>query len=268
MHRHQREPDQTPERVRVSERFDVVITLCDRVREVCPDFPSPPELVHWSMPDPAREARPIAPRTQRSNAQRLSSRHAFASCSRYSLIHRLPRRGGHRMWTAEIVNVRYMVDDVDQAIAFYTKVFGLELISSAAPAFADVKRGNLRLLLAGPTSSAGRPMPDGVPTRRPLNWRAPASRPSAVRCGRRRSLPLTTGGRSPQATRERPRTPHGTDSIDRSLVARNVAPVWSTEARGSWPSTRHIAARRHPCCVSGRWCALGSSNLVGWRRYW
>lgn len=37
----------------VSERFDVVITLCDRVREVCPEFPSHPELVHWSVPDPA-----------------------------------------------------------------------------------------------------------------------------------------------------------------------------------------------------------------------
>ena len=40
----------------VAQRFDMVITLCDRVREVCPDFPSHPELVHWSMPDPAREA--------------------------------------------------------------------------------------------------------------------------------------------------------------------------------------------------------------------
>src|SRR5207237_9260925 len=48
------------------------------------------------------------------------------------------------------------------AIGFYTKVLGFELVSSAAPAFADVKRGNLRLLLAGPTSSAGRPMPDGT----------------------------------------------------------------------------------------------------------
>ena len=62
----------------------------------------------------------------------------------------------------ETVNVRYMVDDVDEAIAFYTKVLGFEPITSAAPAFADVKRGNLRLLLAGPKSSAGRPMPDGA----------------------------------------------------------------------------------------------------------
>jgi protein-tyrosine-phosphatase len=37
------------------QRFDAVITLCDRVREVCPDFPSLPRLVHWSIPDPARE---------------------------------------------------------------------------------------------------------------------------------------------------------------------------------------------------------------------
>jgi catechol 2,3-dioxygenase-like lactoylglutathione lyase family enzyme len=55
-----------------------------------------------------------------------------------------------------------MVDDVDDAIAFYTKLLDFELLTSASPAFADVKRGNLRLLLAGPTSSAGRPMPDGV----------------------------------------------------------------------------------------------------------
>ena len=62
----------------------------------------------------------------------------------------------------ETVNVRYMVDDVDEAIAFYTELLGFDLLSSASPAFADVRRGNLRLLLAGPTSSAGRPMPDGT----------------------------------------------------------------------------------------------------------
>ena len=62
----------------------------------------------------------------------------------------------------ETVNVRYMVDDVDESIAFYTGQLGFEVLTSASPAFADVKRGNLRLLLSGPKSSAGRPMPDGA----------------------------------------------------------------------------------------------------------
>lgn len=66
------------------------------------------------------------------------------------------------MKPSEMVNVRYMVDDVDAAIAFYTKFFAFEVLTSFPPAFADVKRGNLRLLLSGPTSSAGRPMPDGA----------------------------------------------------------------------------------------------------------
>ena len=69
----------------------------------------------------------------------------------------------------ELVNVRYMVDDVEDAVAFYTTHFGFTVRSSAAPAFADVVRGNLRLLLSGPTSSAGRPMPDGR-TPEPGGW--------------------------------------------------------------------------------------------------
>jgi catechol 2,3-dioxygenase-like lactoylglutathione lyase family enzyme len=63
---------------------------------------------------------------------------------------------------SEMVNVRYMVDDVDAAIEYYTKHLGFEVRTSVAPAFADIIRGNLRLLLSGPTSSAGRPMPDGA----------------------------------------------------------------------------------------------------------
>jgi catechol 2,3-dioxygenase-like lactoylglutathione lyase family enzyme len=59
------------------------------------------------------------------------------------------------------VNVRYMVNDVEAAVAFYTTYLGFTLISKTAPAFADVARGDLRLLLSGPSSSAGRPMPDG-----------------------------------------------------------------------------------------------------------
>jgi catechol 2,3-dioxygenase-like lactoylglutathione lyase family enzyme len=61
----------------------------------------------------------------------------------------------------DTVSVRYMVDDVHAAIDFYTTHFGFTVRSAAMPAFADVTRGNLRLLLSGPASSAGRPMPDG-----------------------------------------------------------------------------------------------------------
>ena len=65
------------------------------------------------------------------------------------------------MSSEELVSVRYMVDDVDRAIDFYTRHFGFELGLNASPAFAEVIRGRLRLLLAGPKSSAARPMPDG-----------------------------------------------------------------------------------------------------------
>ena len=63
---------------------------------------------------------------------------------------------------ANLVNVRYLVDDVEASVDFYTKHLGFTLRMSAAPAFADVVRGQLRLLLSGPKSSAGRPMPDGA----------------------------------------------------------------------------------------------------------
>ena len=61
----------------------------------------------------------------------------------------------------DTVNVRYMVDDVPAAVHFYTTHLGFTVLTNFGPAFADVKRGNLRLLLSGHTSSAGRPMPDG-----------------------------------------------------------------------------------------------------------
>lgn len=64
----------------VSQRFDTVITLCDRVREVCPEFPSSPELVHWSVPDPAiegstnRASYPVFERTAAELETRISFR--------------------------------------------------------------------------------------------------------------------------------------------------------------------------------------------------
>jgi len=60
----------------------------------------------------------------------------------------------------DMVSVRYMVDDVGEAVAFYTKYLGFDVLNQFPP-FADVARGRLRLLLSGPASSAGRAMPDG-----------------------------------------------------------------------------------------------------------
>lgn len=71
--------------------------------------------------------------------------------------------------SSETVNVRYMVSDVETAVAWYTEHLGFSVLSSYAPAFADVRRGALRLLLSGPKSSAGRPMPDGE-TPGPGGW--------------------------------------------------------------------------------------------------
>jgi catechol 2,3-dioxygenase-like lactoylglutathione lyase family enzyme len=67
------------------------------------------------------------------------------------------------------VHVRYMVDDVPSAVDFYTTHLGFTLHATMPPAFADVRRGHLRLLLSGSTSSAGRPMPDGR-TPEPGGW--------------------------------------------------------------------------------------------------
>ena len=62
----------------------------------------------------------------------------------------------------QMVHVRYMVDDVQASIDFYTEHLGFEVRTNYAPAFADVIRGNLRLLLSGPASSAGRALLDGT----------------------------------------------------------------------------------------------------------
>ena len=59
------------------------------------------------------------------------------------------------------VSVRYMIDDVPAAIAFYTTHLGFTLEQDASPAFASVSRDGVRLLLSGKASSGRRAMPDG-----------------------------------------------------------------------------------------------------------
>ncbi len=61
-----------------------------------------------------------------------------------------------------VVTVRYMIDDVDAAVAFYTKHFGFTVDVDYAPTFASVSRGNLRLLLSGEKTSGRKAMPDGT----------------------------------------------------------------------------------------------------------
>ena len=61
----------------------------------------------------------------------------------------------------DTVIVRYLVSEVEPARDFYVKFFGFNEYGPQSPAFAAVQRGNLRLLLSGPMSSAARPMPDG-----------------------------------------------------------------------------------------------------------
>jgi catechol 2,3-dioxygenase-like lactoylglutathione lyase family enzyme len=69
----------------------------------------------------------------------------------------------------DLVSVRYIVPDVERAIDFYTTHLGFTVRMSALPAFADVVRGRLRLLLSGPASSGGRTLPDGR-TPEPGGW--------------------------------------------------------------------------------------------------
>jgi glyoxylase I family protein len=60
-----------------------------------------------------------------------------------------------------VATIRYLVTDVERSIAFYTNALGFKLEQSMAPAFARVSKNDLTLWLAGPQSSAARPMPDG-----------------------------------------------------------------------------------------------------------
>ena len=95
-----------------------------------------------------------------------------------------------------IVNVRYLVHDVAECVDFYTHHFGFT-VGISSPAFADVTRGNLRLLLSGPMSSAGQAMGDGdqpaeavaVPQQRPQPRQQTEDDPGALHAGQYPPVP-------------------------------------------------------------------------------
>ena len=138
-------------------RFDRVITLCDKVREICPEFPGAPIAAHWSIADPASAGDTTRRRIRRSNWSPRRSTTAWRCCWPTS---ESDNWKGPTMADEDIVSVRYLVDDVVACVDFYTRHFGFT-VGISTPIFSDVIRGNLRLLLSGPQSSAGQAMTDG-----------------------------------------------------------------------------------------------------------
>jgi len=120
------------------------------------------------------------------------------------------------------VNVRYMVDDVDEAVAFYTNHLGFTLLSSAAPAFADVARGDLRLLLSGPASSAGRPMPDGT---KPVPAAGTASSSSSTTSSPRSTGYAVRGCDSATTSSPGPADPRSSSTIPRGTRSSCSSPL-------------------------------------------
>lgn len=86
----------------------------------------------------------------------------------------------------QLANVRYLVDNVAAAVEFYTAYLGFTVRSDAAPAFADVRRGPLRLLLSGPTSSGARATPAdaAAPVATGFTSSPMTSTPTSTACGR------------------------------------------------------------------------------------
>src|SRR5215471_10041122 len=99
----------------------------------------------------------------------------------------------------DMVNVRYMVDDVQAAIDFYTRHLGFALRFSAAPAFADITRGSLRLLLAGPQSPTGASPGQAAGTASTSS--SPTSRPRLPGCAPRACASATTSSPALAASR-------------------------------------------------------------------
>ena len=142
----------------VTQPFDTVVTLCDRVRKVSAEFRSRPERVHWSVPDPALEGRTDRASYPAFERTAWSRDRASGSGSICSLT---IQRGEPHMQNDEIVNVRYMVDDVEESIAFYTKLLGFEVLTQRRAGLCGCEAGQpsfvaVRAAELGRTSDAGR----------------------------------------------------------------------------------------------------------------
>src|SRR4051794_4782202 len=108
-------------------------------------------------PTPQRKAPP--PHTRPRTARSPTASNGWRATSPPSTTATNLRRKRAMTALDQTVSVRYLVDDVDAAVEFYTNHLGFTVNTNAAPAFADVTNGNLRLLLSGPTSSGTRSTP-------------------------------------------------------------------------------------------------------------
>jgi catechol 2,3-dioxygenase-like lactoylglutathione lyase family enzyme len=66
------------------------------------------------------------------------------------------------LWGFVVAQFRYIVSDVNAAVAFYRDRLGLDLVEQYGPAMAILRKGDLDLWVAGPMASASKPMPDGA----------------------------------------------------------------------------------------------------------
>jgi glyoxylase I family protein len=81
----------------------------------------------------------------------------------------IPSRAGPHAFIQTVHGVRYQVQDVARAVAFYTGHLGFRLVHQQLPAFASVSLGDVQMLLSGPGASGSRPMPNGQ-AQEPGGW--------------------------------------------------------------------------------------------------
>ena len=198
--------------------FDQVITLCDKVREVCPEFPGHPSTAHWSIADPAAEGdtdEATYPAFERT-ADELEARvdQLIAELS--------PTQGGPAMPDDATVNVRYLVDDVAAAVDFYTRHFGFTVLN----AFPRVRRRPARQ----PAPAAQRAAELGRPGRWPT-----APNPGPADGTGSTSSSTTSSARSPGLQRRRRAVPQRGRHRSRRLAGPRS---WTPPATSSSCSNR------------------------------